>query len=144
MSPVQARPFSRRRFLGGVTLVGTAGLLGLHPKLVVLGVHEPRTEAELEATLGQEIDRRRFPCDQDRVAEIIVEDIGADAEMGRGCGRTHQRRQRREEIGQVIGHAQHRIAQRFELARFVHPGGPGGRLPDVHTETEWLHDTVPS
>jgi NitT/TauT family transport system substrate-binding protein len=34
MSPAQARPFSRRRFLGGVTLVGTAGLLGLHPKLV--------------------------------------------------------------------------------------------------------------
>ena len=28
-----ARPFSRRRFLGGVTLAGTAGLLGLHPRL---------------------------------------------------------------------------------------------------------------
>jgi NitT/TauT family transport system substrate-binding protein len=27
-----ARPFSRRRFLGGVTLMGTAGLLGLHPR----------------------------------------------------------------------------------------------------------------
>jgi NitT/TauT family transport system substrate-binding protein len=26
-----ARPFSRRRFLGGVTLAGTAGLLGVHP-----------------------------------------------------------------------------------------------------------------
>src|SRR5438445_6201613 len=29
-----ARPFSRRRFLGGVTLVGTAGLLGWHPRPV--------------------------------------------------------------------------------------------------------------
>src|SRR2546425_3362198 len=28
------RPFSRRRFLGGVTLAGTAGLLGLHPRPV--------------------------------------------------------------------------------------------------------------
>jgi NitT/TauT family transport system substrate-binding protein len=27
-----ARPFSRRRFLGGVTLMGTAGLLGWHPR----------------------------------------------------------------------------------------------------------------
>src|SRR5712692_7539169 len=27
-----ARPFSRRRFLGGLTLMGTAGLLGLHPR----------------------------------------------------------------------------------------------------------------
>jgi len=32
MSPQHARRFSRRRFLGGLTLVGTAGLLGLHPR----------------------------------------------------------------------------------------------------------------
>lgn len=31
MSPQHARRFSRRRFLGGVTLVGMAGLLGLRP-----------------------------------------------------------------------------------------------------------------
>jgi NitT/TauT family transport system substrate-binding protein len=29
-----ARPFSRRRFLGGLTLAGTAGLLGMHPRSV--------------------------------------------------------------------------------------------------------------
>src|SRR5215510_6836246 len=29
-----ARPFSRRRFLGGLTLAGTAGLLGVHPRPV--------------------------------------------------------------------------------------------------------------
>jgi NitT/TauT family transport system substrate-binding protein len=27
-----ARPFSRRKFLGGLTLVGTAGLLGVRPR----------------------------------------------------------------------------------------------------------------
>jgi NitT/TauT family transport system substrate-binding protein len=32
MSPQHARRFSRRRFLGGVTLVGTAGVLGLCPR----------------------------------------------------------------------------------------------------------------
>ncbi len=32
MSTQHARPFSRRRFLGGVTLMGTAGLLSLHPR----------------------------------------------------------------------------------------------------------------
>ncbi len=32
MRPQHARQFSRRRFLGGVTLAGTAGLLGLHPR----------------------------------------------------------------------------------------------------------------
>jgi NitT/TauT family transport system substrate-binding protein len=34
MSAQHARPFSRRRFLGGLALAGTAGLLGLHPRLV--------------------------------------------------------------------------------------------------------------
>ena len=34
MSTQHARPFSRRRFLGGLTLAGTAGLLGLHPRPV--------------------------------------------------------------------------------------------------------------
>ena len=35
MTIQHARPFSRRRFLGGVTLAGTAGLLGVHPGPVV-------------------------------------------------------------------------------------------------------------
>ena len=34
MSSQHARQFSRRRFLGGLTLAGTAGLLGLHPRPV--------------------------------------------------------------------------------------------------------------
>jgi NitT/TauT family transport system substrate-binding protein len=34
MSTKHTRPFSRREFLGGVTVVGTAGLLGLHPRPV--------------------------------------------------------------------------------------------------------------
>src|SRR5215471_15388455 len=34
MSPQHARRFSRRRFLGGMTIAGTAGLLGLHARRV--------------------------------------------------------------------------------------------------------------
>jgi NitT/TauT family transport system substrate-binding protein len=36
MSPQHARRFSRRSFLGGVTLAGTAGLLGLHSRPVAV------------------------------------------------------------------------------------------------------------
>jgi hypothetical protein len=32
MNAPQADGWTRRRFLGGLTLVGTAGLLGLHPR----------------------------------------------------------------------------------------------------------------
>jgi len=42
MSIQHARPFSRRRFLGGVTLAGTAGLLGLRAKPVA-AVPPPET-----------------------------------------------------------------------------------------------------
>ena len=42
MSPQHARPCSRRRFLGGVTLAGAAGLLGVHPRLVA-GEPPPET-----------------------------------------------------------------------------------------------------
>jgi NitT/TauT family transport system substrate-binding protein len=38
-----ARPFSRRRFLGGLTLVGTTGLLGLRPGW---GAAEPLPETK--------------------------------------------------------------------------------------------------
>jgi NitT/TauT family transport system substrate-binding protein len=42
VSPQHARPFNRRRFLGGVTLAGAAGLLGLHPRPVA-GEPSPET-----------------------------------------------------------------------------------------------------
>ena len=42
MSPQHARLFSRRRFLGGVTLAGAAGLLGVHPRPVA-GAPSPET-----------------------------------------------------------------------------------------------------
>jgi hypothetical protein len=35
MSTQHARQISRRRFLGEVTLAGTVGLLGLHPRPVI-------------------------------------------------------------------------------------------------------------
>jgi NitT/TauT family transport system substrate-binding protein len=43
MRTQHARRFSRRRFLGGVTLAGTAGLLGLHPRPVAAAEPPPET-----------------------------------------------------------------------------------------------------
>ena len=94
------------------------------PHLVVLDLHEPRPQAELEATIGQEIDGGGLPCHQHRMPEIVVQDIGTNTQMGRGVGRTHQRRQGREKILQVIWHIQHGIAERFHFPRFVPPGSP--------------------
>jgi len=39
MSAPQAEGWTRRRFLGGLSLAGTAGLLSLHPRPVAEATH---------------------------------------------------------------------------------------------------------
>src|SRR5712692_5745898 len=53
MSPQHARRFSRRRFLGGVTLAGTAGLLGLYPGPVVAAPPPETTTLRLLKETGR-------------------------------------------------------------------------------------------
>ena len=48
----QARPFSRRRFLGGLTLAGTVGFLGVHPRPVAAEPPPETTRLRLERTPG--------------------------------------------------------------------------------------------
>jgi NitT/TauT family transport system substrate-binding protein len=52
MHSQHARPFSRRRFLGGVTLAGTVGLLGWHPKPVAAEPPPETTTLKLIQTPG--------------------------------------------------------------------------------------------
>jgi len=52
MCPQHARRVSRRRFLGGLTLVGTAGLLGLSPQPVVAEPPPETTRLRLHKTAG--------------------------------------------------------------------------------------------
>jgi NitT/TauT family transport system substrate-binding protein len=64
MSPQHARPFSRRRFLGGVTLAGMAGLFGLRPRLVAA---EPPPE-----TTRLRLMRKPSICE---AAEYVAEEL---------------------------------------------------------------------
>ena len=50
MSTQPVRPLSRRRFLRGVTLAGTAGLLGLHAKPVAAAPPPETTRIRLGQT----------------------------------------------------------------------------------------------
>ncbi len=52
MRPQHTRPFSRRRFLGELTLVGTAGLLGLHPRRAAAEPPPETTRLRLEKMAG--------------------------------------------------------------------------------------------
>src|SRR5262252_7515517 len=47
-----ARPFSRRRFLGGLTFAGTAGLLGVYPRPVAAEPPPETTKIRLSQVPG--------------------------------------------------------------------------------------------
>jgi NitT/TauT family transport system substrate-binding protein len=52
MSTQHARPCSRRRFLGGLTFAGTAGLLGMHPRPVAAEPPPETTTLRLARTVS--------------------------------------------------------------------------------------------
>jgi NitT/TauT family transport system substrate-binding protein len=52
VSPQHVRPFSRRRFLGGLTLAGAGGLLGVHPRPVAAEPPPETTTLRLARTLS--------------------------------------------------------------------------------------------
>jgi NitT/TauT family transport system substrate-binding protein len=52
MHALQADGWTRRRFLGGLTLVGTAGLLGLHPRPVAAEPPPETTMIKIDHSLG--------------------------------------------------------------------------------------------
>ena len=52
MSPQHARQLSRRRFLGGLTLAGMAGLLGLHPRRAAAEPPPETTRLRLHKNAG--------------------------------------------------------------------------------------------
>ena len=112
----------------GQALDSGASRIEAQPSLVVFGLHVPGAEAELQPSVAQEIQGRCLARHQHGVAEVIVEDHGADAKVLRGVGGGGERRDRRQEVGQVIRHRQHGVTEALDLARVVRPCGPDPAL----------------
>ena len=102
----------------GQALDSGASGIEAQPSLVVFGLHVAGAEAELQPAVAQEIQGRRLARDQHGVAEVIVEDHGADAKILRGVGGGDERRDRRQEVGQVIRHGQHRVTEAERGGRY--------------------------
>src|SRR3984893_14757052 len=73
------------------------------------------------------------------MAQIVVEHVGADSQARCRLGSADQCRQRREQIGQVIGHGQGVVAQRLDLAGHLLPLGSRSGMGQVHPEAKRLH-----
>ena len=71
---------------------------------VVVGSHPPGAEAELQATVGKEVDRRRFLGQDRRMLVIVVEHQRADAQRGGVRGSHRDRRHRCQLVAEVVGH----------------------------------------
>lgn len=84
-------------------------------------------QAELEPAIGQEVHRRGLTRHQHGVAEVVVEHMRADPEACRRLCGADQRRHRRQEVGEVIGYGQRRVAEVLERAGLLGPLGPRAR-----------------
>ena len=74
------------------------------PDLGVLGRRVPRSQAELEPAVGQQVDGRGFAREQRRMPEVVVQHEGADVQPGRRLGHRRQRNHRRQQVvGDVVG-----------------------------------------
>src|SRR5262249_3278871 len=71
--------------------------------------------------------------------QVVVEHVSADPEACRCLRSADQRRQRRQEVGQVVGDSEHGIAEVFEFASLFRPGSPRWRTSNIDTKTEELH-----
>ena len=62
------------------------------PALLVVGGHPPRADAELEPAVGQQVERRRFVGEHDRVLVVVAEHERADAQRVGDRGRVRRSR----------------------------------------------------
>jgi hypothetical protein len=110
--------------------------------LVVLAFHVARAEPQLEPPVAQHVDRRRLARHQHRMAEVVVEHHGADAQPWRRLGGSSKSRHGRQHLGEMVGHAQRRVTLVFEPTCLVGPLRPGPGSPENGTEPERLHTPV--
>ncbi len=108
------------------------------PGLFVVGLHPSGTEAELEAPLAQEVERRRLLGQHKGVAVVVTEDERAQAQGRRGPSDGGQGRDRGELVTEVVGHEQGRVPEVFAVTSLFGPraSSPLRSLAQLGGETE--------
>ena len=104
---------------------------------VVLVLEPPGPDAQLDAAVGEDVDRADRHGQDDRVAEVVVEDEPADLQPLRHHRRRGHRRHRLEAAHEVVRPHQRVVAEGFHLAHRLDPRIP--RRADaaaLHSETE--------
>ena len=116
-----------------------------HPGLLVVDRHPARADAELEAAVGEQIERGHLAREHHRVLVVVAEHERADAQRV-GDGRDVRERDRGREIvvDEVIGHEERRVAERLGLARLLGELPPRAALGRDDTESKrTIHGSGP-
>ena len=114
------QPLEHRHTLGEALhphrrcVVGDAGLL-------VVAAHPPRTHAELEAAVAQQVHGGGLLGQHERMAVVVVEHEGPHPEPVGGARRRHQGGHGGELVPEVVGHEQGGVAEVLRLAGLFGP-----------------------
>ena len=122
------------------TLVATP--IKAQPRLVIFRLDAAGAQPELQAPIRQEVDRSGLTRDQHGMAQIVIQDVGADPQVCRRLRGADQSRHRCDKVGQMIGHGQGGVAEILDLAGRLLPLGPRLRVPEIHAKSERLHAHV--
>ncbi len=90
-------------------------------RLVVVGLHPPRAEAELDPALSGQVQGGDLLGQHDRMAVVVVEDERSDPQGRRRLRRHRQGHQGPELVAEVVWDVQARIAERLAASGKVAP-----------------------
>jgi hypothetical protein len=94
------------------------------------------TDAELHPAPGEDIERGSFHCREGWVAEVVLQNEGADPDR-RGYGRHGRERWTDRELAtEMIGHQEGVVTQRFGTLGTVDPAGAVYGNPALDSEPE--------
>ena len=117
------------------------GVVG-HTELLVVALVPAGANPELEATARKQVERRRLFGQHHGIPVIVREHEATDTQCRRRVGDRGQRRDRRELIGDVIGHEEGVVTKSLGAARDLPPVfcvpatlGIGGEAKRAHDPT---------
>src|SRR5436190_16597921 len=92
----------------------SAGAVVRDARLLVIGDHPAGADAEIEATAGKQVERRRLLGEDHRVAVVVVEDERTNAQRRRRVGGGHQGGDRPDLVAEVVGQVDRGVTHRLD------------------------------
>src|SRR5215213_3509768 len=113
--------------------------------LVILVLQPAGADAQLQSTIGEDVDRASGHGQYDGVPEVVVEDEAGETQPLGGDGRSRHRGDRLEPAHEVVRPTDRVIAERFDAPHRLQPRLARAGATALHSESKrkWLHRSPP-